>query len=173
MLFESNFDFNQSIEYKKSKVYTYDSEKNLSGDLDFSFRISLESINRFVLDLPDEVKEYINENFPKSHIPRKWMILKYGEGNFFNEHVDKDHGDRMTKYGKQFHVASILLFPPKNLSNYEGGELVINYNDGKKVIVADDEKWTCVFFKLGTLHHVKIITKGTRYVMKGFIFENY
>lgn len=173
MLFDFEYDFSVPVEYKESKVNRRDDNNVLVREVDFSFRSSLESIERITIDLPDHISSQVLREFPNCHVPRKWILLKYKEGDFFNEHVDKNLGDRMTVYGRQFHIASILLFPPKNSSRYEGGELIIKYPDEERIIIADETKWTCVFFRLNTWHRVELITSGTRYVFKGFIFENY
>lgn len=160
------------IEYKKSKINSINENGILINTYDNTFRSSIESIDKTTFVLPSAVKEALISKYPKVHIPRKWIILKYIKGDFFLKHKDKDIGIRDTIYGKQRHIASILLFPPKKNSQYDGGELII-YNDiDEKVIVADDELWTCVFFELGIIHEVKNIISGERVVLKGFLFEN-
>lgn len=173
MLFDHDYILKEDIEYRESKVNKLSEDGKIVKDVDFSSRRSLESILRITIDLPFHIKEWIKDSLPGCHIPRQWTLLKYKKGDFFIEHIDKNLGDRLTIYGKQFHIATILLFPPKSFSRYEGGELIVKYDSDEMTFIADETRWTCVFFKLKTWHRVEPITDGTRYVFKASIFENY
>jgi len=83
-------------------------------------------------------------------------LLKYEEGDFFKPHQDG-------KKSKN-HIGTILIYPHKNYSNYEGGEL---YLPEKNITIQTYENdWSIVFLNLNTLHEVKPITRGTKYVLK-------
>jgi hypothetical protein len=57
--------------------------------------------------------------------PTCWKMIKY-ENGFFKKHTDHQ--------GHPNHSGVDVLLPPKSLSSYKGGELVVYAQDGQKVI---------------------------------------
>jgi hypothetical protein len=85
-------------------------------------------------------------------------MLVYEPGDHFTKHTD----------GKtsQYHMATLLLLPPKKINNYTGGELVL-YDGAKKVtMTADAKDWLLVGFPLNVEHECMPITSGTRIIFK-------
>ncbi len=91
----------------------------------------------------------------------KWKVGLYDSinGGFYNLHTD-DAGD--TKYRK---ISCVIALSNKN--DYEGGQFHIpSLNFEEKF-----EKGSAIIFNSELLHGVKIITKGRRYVLIGFMFN--
>lgn len=89
--------------------------------------------------------------------------MKYEEGGFFKEHQD-------SKSNKN-HIGTILIYPPKELFNYEGGELYLPKEN--VLIEAFENYWSMVLLHINTLHEVKQIISWTIYVFKqSFLIED-
>jgi hypothetical protein len=103
----------------------------------------------------------------------KIRILKYEKGGMFKAHHDHKTDEN--------HIGTLVLLAPKSLSNYEGGDLIINkkirvaqsderketnrdYENNEEIIeiTSDEEYWISVGFPLETQHEVTKVTKGVR-----------
>lgn len=111
-----------------------------------------------------KIKNKIPLTFPNFHkdndIKYFWKLLKYETGSFFGLHKD----------GKMnaVHIGTLLLLPPKNNMPYEGGELCC-YDDNNNLLetfTSLEQEWLAVILNINTLHEVKPIISGTRYVLK-------
>jgi len=100
------------------------------------------------LEEPETEKYFLRNEY--------FNLLKYEEGDFFKEHQD-------SKYIEN-HIGTILVYPPKKLSNYEGGELYLSKEN--VIIEAYEDKWSIVLLHVNTLHEVKPLKSGLRYVFK-------
>jgi len=117
--------------------------------------------NIFFKKFAEFLEEPDTENF--FFITKNYDLLKYEEGDFFKEHQD-------TRYNKN-HIGTILIYPPKKLFNYEGGELYLPKEN--VLIEAFENNWSMVLLHINTLHEVKPIISGTRYVFKqSFLIED-
>jgi hypothetical protein len=100
------------------------------------------------------------ECYPDKHLD----LIKYDVG----DHFDEFHYDSY-KYGE---VATLLIFPPQNISDkFTGGELIFKINDVEHVVETskfNPDIFTCVIFGK-VLHKCTPILSGTRYVFKGRI----
>ena len=98
------------------------------------------------------IKDYKNNE-------RFWRVHKYLKGGKFDKHSD----------GKinQNHIGTLVLIPPKNFSEYEGGELILyNMDDDNivdEIIVSDKNGWQLVFIQIGQKHMISEIVKGIRF----------
>jgi len=108
-----------------------------------------EALSHFLdeLEIDEECEKYFD-------------LIKYDVGDFFAPHQD----------GKKYnnHIGTILIYPPKNLYPYEGGELYLpNENITLK---AFEDDWTMIFLNINVLHEVKPITSGVKYIFKTKLF---
>lgn len=97
-----------------------------------------------------------------------YTLLRYNKGDFFVAHKDGKHKDDEDGDGERRHIGTILVYPPSSFYDYEGGELYLSNDD--ITIKALEHSWSVVFLNIDTLHEVKPITKGTRYVLKSEIW---
>lgn len=133
----------------------------------FTFEYNNDNFN----DIENFYKKYnmsYYDNFiMDNHIIMKteWKLLKYNVGGKFNCHVDGVQNEK--------HLGTMILLPPKSLSEYEGGELVL-YKDEQEIIVNSDEmNWTFVFIPTNMKHEIKEVTKGIRFsFVKPFILHD-
>ena len=51
-----------------------------------------------------------------------------------------------------------MLLPPRSLCSYQGGELVVYYNEGQMTFLPHETMWTMIRIPLGTVHEVKPTT---------------
>lgn len=104
------------------------------------------------------------ECYPNCHSD----LIKYEEG----DHFDEFHYDTY-KYGE---VATLLIFPPQNISDkFTGGDLIFKINDIEHVVETskfNPDIFTCVIFGK-VLHKCTPILSGTRYVFKGRINSHF
>lgn len=105
-----------------------------------------------------KIAEFLEEPETENFLynDKYYDLLKYEKGDFFKEHQD-------SKYN-EYHIGTILIYPPKKESNYEGGELYLPKEN--ITIKAFDNEWSIVILHINTLHEVKPITSGIRYVFK-------
>lgn len=100
------------------------------------------------------------ECYPNMHLD----LIKYVEG----DHFDEFHYDTY----KNGEVATLLIFPPQNISDkFTGGDLIFKINDVEHVVETskfNPDIFTCVIFGK-VLHKCSPIFSGTRYVFKGRI----
>lgn len=88
----------------------------------------------------------------------KWDMLVYESGDFFARHIDGKANNR--------HYCKLLLFPPKKLMDYEGGELVL-YDVTKKIIITSDvDKWIMVGFPINVEHESLPIISDKKIIFK-------
>lgn len=128
--------------------------QQLSNSIDLHFG-DKSFFNKFTefLEEPETQELFL----PLLLLPSKYFdLLKYEEGDFFKPHQDSKSND--------YHIGTILIYPPKNICDYEGGELYLPKED--ITIKAYENDWSMVLLHINTLHEVKPITKGTRYVFK-------
>ena len=84
------------------------------------------------------------------------QYVKYKEGDFFKKHSDViTGGDRIRML-----TMSINMSDP---SEYEGGELVIYYNNKKTVLCK--ELGSFIIFPSFLLHECKLVTRGVRHAI--------
>jgi len=100
------------------------------------------------------------ECYPNMHLD----LIKYVEG----DHFDEFHYDTY----KNGEIATLLIFPPQNISDkFTGGDLIFKINDVEHVVETskfNPDIFTCVIFGK-VLHKCSPILSGTRYVFKGRI----
>lgn len=84
----------------------------------------------------------------------------YEEGDFYEKHIDTVY----ESFGTRKLSFSIQLSDP---ANYEGGELLLYYNN-TPVIAKKDRGMMTAFHSL-SLHEVKPITKGRRIALVGWV----
>ena len=93
---------------------------------------------------------------------REWQLLKYTEGNFFTKHTDGKKSPR--------HFATVLLFPPAELSPFTGGDLILYPDDTLvdpvRIEPSKMTEWTLVVFRVDVPHECTIVTSGARFVLK-------
>lgn len=88
------------------------------------------------------------------------QLAKYGEGDFFNWHLDFGVGPISNR---KLSITVQLSDPDE----YEGGELQFMIN--QNAITAPKEKGTAIVFPSFIMHRVTPITKGTRQSIVGWI----
>ena len=84
----------------------------------------------------------------------------YEKDGFFESHTD----------GKidPSHIGTLLIFPPKSLSPYEGGELYISFQP----YTAHETEWIFMYVRIGYEHRVSKVTSGIRTVFKYNVYDN-
>lgn len=94
-----------------------------------------------------------------------WNMLVYEGGDFFSKHTD---GRANTQ-----HYGTLLLFPPKCLSNYVGGDLIVHKGEDTITITADEKEWTLVGLPMDVEHECTPVISGKRIVFKApFMVES-
>ena len=126
-----------------------------------------------------EIKRILPKSIQSAPVPvfnnsyyydqRTWTLIQYDEGDQFVKHKDGRSSDEY-----DVHFGTLLLFPPKSFSKFEGGELVFyDTEDTDKIytIIRPNEfdSWTLVAFPLNVFHECRVISNGTRYVFKSKI----
>lgn len=161
-----------TVGYKGQNIIDSSARKNniikdicIEFDKDFDLSDSLSTI------LPSYFRHYdlkraINYNDEGEYrCQRKWDLLKYQEGDFFNRHTDGKDNNQDNHYG------TLLLFPPKHFCQYTGGDLLF-YQSSKqiaKIIPSQFENWTLIGFPINVEHACTQILSGIRYVFKSQI----
>ncbi len=104
-------------------------------------------------------------HFPSTLILREMEYLKYGIGGRFETHHDEIRYEN-PKMIRRFSTVTLL----SKSNDLEGGELIIfdKYNNKLKT---DLEVGETVLFYSSTLHKVTPITKGSREVLVGWIYD--
>lgn len=153
--------FIRKVEFKNSTV-----GNGYTNEINESIRKSSESecnLFRYMSDLFFKQKEFLNI-FPLQY--HKFMInpdrrlygkiLKYNEGDFFSKHTDGKASD--------VHFQTIVVLPPIDINQFEGGELVF-YTDAGEIVINNEmlTEWLFIIFRTTVLHECKPVTKGTRY----------
>ena len=88
------------------------------------------------------------------------LVSRYGPGMEYGSHVDNAVMNGM-RTDLSF---TVFLAPP---SDYEGGELVIEGNDGEQTVKL--EAGSAVIYPSTSLHRVAAVTKGERLVVVGWV----
>lgn len=155
--FDSNIDI-----INKNIRNSYSCTKNIGL---YNIKISKENLNELKEVLPIHIREFdftYECQWNDRGNYKKWTLHKYMKGSKFSKHVDGQSSPH--------HYGTLLILPPKDLYNFEGGNLII-YDENKKFIINHDQtKWKLVFFPINVLHEVEEITSGTRYVLKSKLF---
>jgi predicted 2-oxoglutarate/Fe(II)-dependent dioxygenase YbiX len=83
-------------------------------------------------------------------------LLKYEIGDFFARHTDGK--------ANSSHFLTIIILPPKEINQYEGGELIF-YTDGGQITITNQmlNNWTFIIFRTTVPHECLPVTSGTRY----------
>lgn len=93
--------------------------------------------------------------------PREWDLLAYDPFGHFVKHIDGQSSED--------HYGTLLLFPPAELSQFEGGDLVLYTSVSQEpqiIKVSQLRDWTLVAFPLQIAHECRPVVSGTRYVFK-------
>jgi Rps23 Pro-64 3,4-dihydroxylase Tpa1-like proline 4-hydroxylase len=127
-----------------------------NGDFNTSFNVSVKQI------LPDYYNSInIDSPFYYNKDENKWTFLAYANGGYFKKHTDGKENDD--------HYGTLLLFPPKKLHKYVGGNLIIHDGLSQHTISYNDlhsTKWTLVGFPINVEHECTPVTSGCRYIFK-------
>tara|TARA_B100000886_G_C20266594_1_gene425230 strand:- start:186 stop:710 length:525 start_codon:yes stop_codon:yes gene_type:complete len=118
------------------------------------------------LRLPDIAKHVLEFNSKHYNMilsgDLQTAVNKYGEGQYFDTHIDIVFNDSMLKMEQVRKLScAIQLSDP---SEYEGGELIVSGD------VMSKGMGDLHIFHAVTPHKVDIITKGTRYSMNIFCY---
>lgn len=163
---------NKKTTQTKCRVYgeeKVDLNKRNSETYNYSYIMSNDLVNKYCEKnnlLPIDYNELDNYWSSNSKIYKtKFELLKYNVGGFFLKHKDRLMSKETDFY---LHTHMCLLYPPKTLSEYEGGEIIFYDEENNEYLLEPSkfEKWTFVLFEQKTLYEVKPITKGIRYVFK-------
>ncbi|XWV25505.1 hypothetical protein QJ856_gp0253 [Tupanvirus deep ocean] len=143
---------------RKSKVLTNISIKNKTN----RWYSCVES------EFNESIKKILPRNFHPAHFDtpfeytsdqnNKWDMLVYNQGDHFVRHTDGKTSER--------HFVTLILFPPKNIFPYHGGELVLYDGNTTVTIIANEKEWMLVGFPINVEHECKPITWGRRAVFK-------
>ncbi|XWV26841.1 hypothetical protein QJ857_gp0209 [Tupanvirus soda lake] len=116
----------------------------------------------------ESIKKIMPRNYQAAHFDapleyisykhNNWDMLVYNQGDHFSKHIDGKISER--------HFATLLLFPPKKIFQYHGGELVLYDGNTTVTITAHDTEWMLVGFPINVEHECKQITWGRRAVFK-------
>ena len=108
-----------------------------------------------------EISEYLKYKYLWMSPEHQFQLLKYQEGDFFNNHID-------TKISSNHDYTCLIMINDKE-NQYQGGELILSDKDNMFNINLDnlkDAECVMVIFSIELFHKIKPITKGTRYVFK-------
>ena len=139
---------------------TVDEEKRKSKHYRSVFNFTLDKISIISALknlVPEDKRDYV-EWLPNNHM---CDVITYTTGGFFVKHRD-------TKVNR-LHYATLLIFPPAcDQIAHTGGELIITRADGSKFVFesALNKDWTFIAFHQELEHECKIVTSGTRLVIK-------
>jgi predicted 2-oxoglutarate/Fe(II)-dependent dioxygenase YbiX len=128
-------------------------------DLHIKSNTILEKIDN---EIYDKLYQDVTENFTDIKYREKWKIGFYSESDqgFYNLHTDNA---RNTKYRKTSIVC--MLSEP---DEYEGGELYFQKLDKQFKL----NKGDVIIFDAALMHGVHPVTKGKRYVLISFFFDD-
>jgi predicted 2-oxoglutarate/Fe(II)-dependent dioxygenase YbiX len=104
-------------------------------------------------------------HFPSTLILREMEYLKYGIGGKFNKHQDVIRRED-PKMMRRFSTVTLL----SKSNDLEGGELII-YDKYDNKLKTNLEVGETVVFYSSTPHKVTPITKGSREVLVGWIYD--
>lgn len=147
--------------YHQGKVGTYVNPKQkMRKDLFFNSMPILSTIDNYIYDkLYTEIKETFDVDIIFREV---WKVGYYDsdDGGFYNLHTDDA---RETKYRKVSMVCAL-----SDPSDYEGG--LLHFPALKKEFKLN--KGSIIVFESKLMHGVTPITKGRRYVLVSFFFNN-
>lgn len=103
-----------------------------------------------------EMEEYDDQCY--EIIYPKWDLLIYREGDYFKKHIDNKINKR--------HLVTLLLFPPKCINEFTGGDLLLHSEYGTEVVSADQYCWKLVALPPNVFHECTPVTLGVRCVFK-------
>ena len=83
-------------------------------------------------------------------------MLKYDVDDFFAKHTDGKASDN--------HFQTIVVLPPKEINQFEGGELIF-YTDEGEIFINNEMliNWLFIIFRTTVPHECKPVTNGVRY----------
>jgi hypothetical protein len=112
-----------------------------------------------------ELNHILLNNYERNRTTdRQWDLVIYQPHDHFIKHTDgkKSSG----------HHGTLLLFPPNDFNQFEGGELVF-YQSGNEMARIEPNRltsWTLVAFPINVEHCCLPIQSGTRYVFKSQLY---
>ena len=120
-----------------------------------------EELNQLILEkLPEITPDFMHDNL-LFNINNSYTILKYKEGQFFKEHVDRLKNNR--------HYGTLLIFPPAQEKNqHTGGKMLIE--EEIEFDSSSNIEWKVVAFTTYSKHQIEKITSGQRIVFKTELF---
>ena len=118
-------------------------------------------LNQIILDKLKDISPEFMHNSLLFDINSYYKVLKYQEGQFFKEHIDKVNNNR--------HYGTLLIFPPAQDKNqHTGGKMLleeqIEFNSSNNL------EWKVVAFTTYSKHQIEKITSGQRIVFKTELF---
>ncbi len=162
---ENFYRFISKVKFEKSTVgngYTNKVNESIRKSSESTCRLSTDN-GKYMSELFKQ-KEFLNM-FPLQY--HKFMentngnelygkILEYKKGNFFSKHTDGKASD--------VHFQTIVVLPPRDINQFEGGELVF-YTDAGEIVINNEmlTEWLFIIFRTTVLHECKPVTEGTRY----------
>jgi predicted 2-oxoglutarate/Fe(II)-dependent dioxygenase YbiX len=163
----SNNIIDELLNYTKTNDYQIGkvgNRVNLNQKIRNDYFISSENLITKIDNIVyDQLYNNVCEHFSTIKYREKWKIGHYLSDNegFYNFHTDDA---RETKYRKTSMVCAL-----SDPNDYEGGELF--FKDLNKTFKL--QKGSVIVFKSSLLHGVKAVTKGQRYVMISFFFDDH
>lgn len=133
--------------------------------VDLNQRSSWTNNYEFILETEEANNFFKNNNIIDES--SEYKLLRYEEGDFFNNHLDRKLSDN--------HKYTCLIFFNDESTDVEGGELSLqDENDLYGILFnpSNLEGLVMVIFSIDLYHEVSQITKGVRYVFKKPLFVN-
>ena len=133
--------------------------------VDLNQRSSWTNNYEFILETKEANNFFKNNNIIDES--SEYKLLRYEEGDFFNNHLDRKLSDN--------HKYTCLIFFNDESTDVEGGELSLqDENDLYGILFnpSNLEGLVMVIFSIDLYHEVSQITKGVRYVFKKPLFVN-
>lgn len=152
--------------YRLKKIEGSKYKSNLNYHNGFTFEYNEKKLNKINDFFKSCNPSYFENLSRKDYLQLKisWKLLKYETGGKFKCHVDGVKNER--------HLGTIILLPPKSLSKFEGGELVLYKGEEKIIVESDKLNWIFVFIPINTKHEITEITSGIRFsFVKSFVID--
>ena len=120
-----------------------------------------EELNQLILEkLPEITPDFMHDNL-LFNINKSYTVLKYKEGQFFKEHVDRVKNNR--------HYGTLLIFPPAQEKNqHTGGKMLLE--EEIEFDSSSNIEWKVLAFTTYSKHQIEKITSGQRIVFKTELF---
>jgi hypothetical protein len=144
---------------------TYASINNTSV-IDLEQRSSWTHNKKFIVSSIHADNYFENNNIINND--NKYQLLKYEKDDFFNIHLDTKQNDN--------HKYTCLILLKDDNNDYEGGELILSDKDNIFNININSSNingCVMIIFSLDLFHKITPVTKGTRYVLKKPLFNEY